>query len=59
MLLESSLEIVSRAKDIDFNEMVRFSCFVSIVEPKNHKEALIDEYCVRSMQEEMEQFERS
>ena len=29
-------------------------CFVSLFEPKNAKEALLDEYWVKSMQEELE-----
>ncbi|KAL1211062.1 Retrovirus-related Pol polyprotein from transposon TNT 1-94 [Cardamine amara subsp. amara] len=40
-------------------EVVRFACFVSGIEPKNHKEALVDEFWIAAMQEELEQFERS
>ena len=39
--------------------MVRFTCFVSITEPKNFKEALLDEFWIKAMQEELEQFERN
>ena len=40
-------------------EVVQFACFVSSIEPKNHKEALIDEYWITAMQDELEQFKRS
>ncbi|KAL1207218.1 putative mitochondrial protein [Cardamine amara subsp. amara] len=40
-------------------ELVWFACFVSSIEPKNHKEALVDEYWIAAMQDELEQFERS
>ncbi|KAL1192077.1 putative mitochondrial protein [Cardamine amara subsp. amara] len=47
-------------QDMDqITEVVRFACFVSSIEPKNHKEALVDEYWIAAMQEELEQFERS
>ena len=39
--------------------MVRFVCYTSSIEPKNVKEALLDEYWVKAMQEELEQFERN
>ena len=32
---------------------------MSGIEPKNHKEALVDEYCIAVMQEKMVLFERS
>jgi len=35
------------------------SCFVSKIEPKNVKEALIDEFWIKAMQEELNQFKRS
>jgi len=40
-------------------EVVQFACFVSSIEPKNHKEALIDEYWITAMQDELEQFKHS
>jgi len=42
-----------------YANMVRFTCFVSLIEPKNVKEALVDEFWVKAMQEELEQFERN
>ncbi|MCH79544.1 gag-protease polyprotein [Trifolium medium] len=41
------------------NEAVTNSCFVSKVEPKNVKEALIDEFWIEAMQDELNQFRRS
>ncbi|CAM8889509.1 unnamed protein product [Rhodiola kirilowii] len=35
------------------------SCFLSSIEPKNIKEALLDEYWVLAMQEELEEFARN
>ena len=35
-------------------EVVRFACFVSKTEPKSHKEALVDEYWIAVMQDELE-----
>ena len=37
--------------------MVRFVCYISSIEPKNVKVALLDEYWVKTMQDELEQFE--
>ena len=34
--------------------MVRYVCYTSSIEPKNVKEALLDEYWVKTMQEELE-----
>ena len=34
-------------------------CFVSLSEPKNTKEALLDEYWVKAMQEKLEQLARN
>ncbi|KAL9436993.1 hypothetical protein AB3S75_022939 [Citrus x aurantiifolia] len=42
-----------------YANMVRFTCFVSLIEPKNVKEALVDEFWVKAKQEELEQFERN
>ncbi|XP_023634325.1 uncharacterized protein LOC111829467 [Capsella rubella] len=39
--------------------VVQFACFVSTLEPKNHRDALVDEYWIAAMQDELEQFERS
>ena len=39
--------------------MVRFVCYTSSIESKNVKEALFDEYWVKAMQEELEQFVRN
>ncbi|KAK2437932.1 putative mitochondrial protein [Trifolium repens] len=41
------------------NDVVANSCFVSLFEPKNVKEALTDEAWIKAMQEEVNQFERS
>lgn len=40
-------------------ETVQFECFVSSIEPKNHVEALEDDFWIRAMEEELEQFERN
>ena len=39
--------------------MIRFVCYTSSIEPKNVKEALLDEYWVKAMQEGLKQFERN
>ena len=39
--------------------MVRFVCYTSSIKPKNVKEALLDEYWVKAMQKELEQFVRN
>ena len=41
------------------NDVVANSCFVSLFEPKNVKEALTDEAWIEAMQEELNQFKRS
>ncbi|WJX69187.1 hypothetical protein P8452_53469 [Trifolium repens] len=41
------------------NDVIANSCFVSMFEPKNVKEALTDEAWIEAMQEELNQFERS
>jgi hypothetical protein len=41
------------------NDVVANSCFVSLFEPKNVKEALTDDAWIEAMQEELHQFERS
>ena len=39
--------------------MVRYVCYISLIEPKNVKEALLDDFWVNAMQEELEQFVRN
>ncbi|KAK2451550.1 putative mitochondrial protein [Trifolium repens] len=41
------------------NDVVANSCFVSMFEPKNVKEALTDEFWIEAMQEELNQFKIS
>jgi hypothetical protein len=41
------------------NDVISNSCFVSLFEPKNVKEALTDEAWIEAMQEELNQFKRS
>ena len=51
-----------RTKDkprINYREMLRYVCYTSPIEPKNAKEALLDEYWINAMQEELEQFVRN
>lgn len=45
----------TRGIQLNFREIVHFACFVSIIEPKHHKEALIDEFYILAMEEELEQ----
>ncbi|XP_012850949.1 PREDICTED: uncharacterized protein LOC105970659 [Erythranthe guttata] len=44
---------------VNYKEMARYVCFTSTIEPKNVKEALLDEYWVQAMHEELEQFVRN
>ena len=39
--------------------MCAFSAYVSLIEPKNIKEELLDSYWISAMQEELNQFEKS
>ena len=39
--------------------MVKYVCYTFSIEPKNVKEALLDEYWVKVMQDELEQFVRN
>ncbi|MBN8156934.1 hypothetical protein J0J30_23325, partial [Vibrio vulnificus] len=41
------------------NEQMSNAAFVSLVEPKNIKEALEDEHWIQAMQEELNQFKRN
>ena len=43
----------------NYHDMVRFVCYTSFIEPKNVNEALLDEYWVKTMQKELEQFVRN
>ena len=43
----------------NYHDMVRFVCYTSSIEPKNVKEVLLDEYWIKAMQEELEQFVRN
>ncbi|GAA0138598.1 hypothetical protein LIER_34958 [Lithospermum erythrorhizon] len=55
--------VTTRRKElVDYRKMVgliRESCFISKVEPKNMDEALKDEYWISTMQEELHQFQRN
>ncbi|KAI3458659.1 hypothetical protein Pfo_015322 [Paulownia fortunei] len=44
---------------VSYQDMARFVCFTSSIEPKNVKEALLDEFWVIAIQEELEQFGRN
>ncbi|XP_012840500.1 PREDICTED: uncharacterized protein LOC105960834 [Erythranthe guttata] len=44
---------------VDYQEMVRYVYLTSIVEPKNIKEAILDEFWVLAKLEELEQFSRN
>ena len=43
----------------NYQDMVRYVCYTSSIEPKNVKEILQDEYWVKAIQEELEQFVRN
>ncbi|KAG9443041.1 hypothetical protein H6P81_018895 [Aristolochia fimbriata] len=49
----------TRGKKQNYSEMVRFVCYTSAVEPRRVEEALKDEFWIRAMQEELEQFDRN
>ncbi|KAG9444345.1 hypothetical protein H6P81_015685 [Aristolochia fimbriata] len=51
--------IKTRGKRPHFAEMVQFVCYTSSLEPKKVEDALKDEYWIKAMQEELEQFERN
>ncbi|KAG9444872.1 hypothetical protein H6P81_016212 [Aristolochia fimbriata] len=48
-----------RGKKKNYGDMVKFVCYISQVEPKKVEETLKDEFWIRVMQEELEQFERN
>ena len=39
--------------------LVKYASYTSMIEPKNVKEALFDEFWVSAMQDELEQFSRN
>ncbi|KAG9453127.1 hypothetical protein H6P81_006031 [Aristolochia fimbriata] len=49
----------TRGKKKNYGDMVKFVCYTSLVEPRKVEEALKDEFWIRAMQEELEQFERN
>ncbi|KAG9450348.1 hypothetical protein H6P81_010313 [Aristolochia fimbriata] len=49
----------TRGKRQNYSEMVRFVCYISAVEPRKVEDALRDEFWIRAMQEELEQFSRN
>ena len=51
--LTKGIRIRNRSR-INYQDMVRYVCYTSSFEPKNVKEALLDEYWVKVMQEELE-----
>ena len=42
-----------------FINQVKYVCFVSLCEPKNVKETLLDEFWIKTMDKELEQFSRN
>ena len=44
---------------LNYRDMVRYVCYTSLVESKNVKEALEDEFWINAMQEELGQLERN
>lgn len=49
---------MTRKLQINFKEMVRLACLISLIEPKNVYEALEDEFWTELCHEELEQFAR-
>ncbi|KAG9446266.1 hypothetical protein H6P81_012394 [Aristolochia fimbriata] len=49
----------TRGNKQNYSKMVRFVCYTSVVEPRRVEEALKDEFWIRAMQEELEQFDRN
>ena len=43
----------------NYQDMVKYVCYTSSIEPKNVKKALLDEYWVKAMQDDLEQFVRN
>ncbi|CAA7027663.1 unnamed protein product [Microthlaspi erraticum] len=50
---------VTRGKKVDYREMLQFSCFVSVMEPKDIKIALEDEFWLEACQEKLNEFTRN
>ena len=48
--------MVTRKKYVNH---VKYACFVSLSEPKNVKETLLDEFWIKAMHKELEQFSRT
>ena len=48
--------MITRRRHVNF---VNYMCYTSMIEPKNVKETLLDEFWVNVMQEELEQFSRN
>jgi hypothetical protein len=44
---------------VDYRKMIKYACYTSTLEPRNVKDALIDEYWIVAMQKELQQFERN
>ncbi|KAG9453481.1 hypothetical protein H6P81_006385 [Aristolochia fimbriata] len=49
----------TRGRKQNYSEMVRFVCYTSALEPRRVEDALKDEFWIRAMQEELEQFDRN
>ncbi|KAG9449455.1 hypothetical protein H6P81_009420 [Aristolochia fimbriata] len=49
----------TRGKNKNYGDMVKFVRYTSLVEPRKVEEALKDEFWIKAMQEELEQFERN
>ena len=52
-------ERMTRRKQINFKDLVGLNCFVANYEPKNVEEALLDEFWIAAMQDELLQFHRN
>ncbi|KAG9454377.1 hypothetical protein H6P81_007281 [Aristolochia fimbriata] len=48
-----------RGKKKNYGDMTKFVCYTSLVEPRKVEEVLKDEFWIRVMQEDLEQFERN
>ncbi|KAG9454272.1 hypothetical protein H6P81_007176 [Aristolochia fimbriata] len=47
----------TRGKKKNYGDMVKFVCYTTLVEPKKVEEAVKDDFWIRVMQEELQQFE--